>query len=115
MSNSPSRGDTEAAHRLCAALYAGAVEEVSQLQEAMSSRAVIEQAKGIIMAERRCDPDEAFSVLVRASQDSNRKVRDVAADLDPRAWEVLVAERRPRPGGGHGDHHADEVLRARRR
>ncbi|MGY1623090.1 SAM-dependent methyltransferase [Geodermatophilus sp. SYSU D00965] len=40
---------------------------------------------------------------------------EVAADLDPRAWEVLVAERRPRPGGGHGDHHADEVLRARRR
>jgi GAF domain-containing protein len=48
-------------------------------QEAMDSRAVIEQAKGIIMAEQRCSPDEAFAVLTRISQDSNRKVRDVAA------------------------------------
>ncbi|MGY1839069.1 MULTISPECIES: class I SAM-dependent methyltransferase [unclassified Modestobacter] len=40
---------------------------------------------------------------------------DVAADLDPRAWEVLVAESRPRAAGEGGHHHADEVLRARRR
>ena len=40
---------------------------------------------------------------------------EVAADLDPAAWEVVVAATRPRPDGKHGDHHADEVLRARRR
>jgi AmiR/NasT family two-component response regulator len=33
------------------------------------------------MAERRCTPDEAFSVLSKLSQDANRKLRDVAADL----------------------------------
>jgi GAF domain-containing protein len=51
------------------------------MQAAMESRAVIEQAKGIIMGERRCGADEAFAVLTRISQDSNRKLRDVAAAL----------------------------------
>jgi GAF domain-containing protein len=51
------------------------------MQAAMESRAVIEQAKGIIMGDRRCSADEAFAVLTRISQDSNRKLRDVAAAL----------------------------------
>ena len=51
------------------------------MQAAMESRAVIEQAKGIIMGERRCSADEAFAVLTKISQDSNRKLRDVAAAL----------------------------------
>ena len=49
-----------------------------QLAEAMSSRAVIEQAKGILMAQQGIDGDEAFQVLSRASQGSNRKLRDIA-------------------------------------
>jgi GAF domain-containing protein len=52
-----------------------------QLQAAMESRAVIEQAKGIIMADRRCTADEAFAILSKLSQDTNRKVRDVATSL----------------------------------
>jgi SAM-dependent methyltransferase len=40
---------------------------------------------------------------------------EVAADLDPATWEVLVAAPRPRTGEDNGHHHADEVLRARRR
>jgi AmiR/NasT family two-component response regulator len=51
----------------------------------MANRAVIEQAKGIIMAQRRCTADEAFTILAKVSQDSNRKVRDVAAALVERA------------------------------
>ena len=39
---------------------------------------------------------------------------EVAADLDPAAWELVSAAARPRPGGS-GHHRADEVLRARRR
>jgi len=54
---------------------------VEQLREAMRSRAVIEQAKGIVMGERRCTAEEAFDVLVKLSQDSNRKLRDVARGL----------------------------------
>jgi SAM-dependent methyltransferase len=40
---------------------------------------------------------------------------EVAELLDPAAWDVLVAEARPRPDGGHNGHGDDEVLRARRR
>jgi GAF domain-containing protein len=58
---------------------------VEQLQAAMTSRAVIEQAKGIIMRDRRCTADEAFRVLSAASRNSNRKLRDVAAALVARA------------------------------
>ncbi|MFW5418235.1 methyltransferase domain-containing protein [Nocardiopsis sp. CNT-189] len=43
---------------------------------------------------------------------------EIAAGLDPAAWEVVTAEKRPRPpaagGAGHA-HTADVVLRARRR
>jgi AmiR/NasT family two-component response regulator len=33
------------------------------------------------MAQRRCTADQAFSILTKVSQDSNRKLRDVAAAL----------------------------------
>ncbi|WP_433790531.1 GAF and ANTAR domain-containing protein [Actinoplanes sp. CA-252034] len=56
-----------------------------QMRAAMESRAVIEQAKGIIMSQRRCGPDEAFGILSRASQSANRKLRDVAAAVVERA------------------------------
>ena len=51
------------------------------LATAMRSRAVIEQAKGIMMGAQRCSPDEAFQILVRASQRENRKLRDIAEEL----------------------------------
>ncbi|MFI6272275.1 GAF and ANTAR domain-containing protein [Micromonospora zamorensis] len=66
-------------------LYDTTATLAAQMQSAMQSRAVIEQAKGIIMGERRCTPDEAFAVLAKVSQDSNRKLRDVAAALVERA------------------------------
>ncbi|WP_430790034.1 GAF and ANTAR domain-containing protein [Actinoplanes sp. G11-F43] len=68
-----------------AELYDSTAALVRQMQAAMASRAVIEQAKGIVMGQRRCGPDEAFAVLTKASQDANRKLRDVAADLVRRA------------------------------
>ena len=49
-----------------------------QLEEAMSSRAVIEQAKGMIMLRMHCSPQEAFDVLVNTSRRTNRKLRDIA-------------------------------------
>lgn len=61
--------------------YAGAILTAGQLQEAMSSRAVIEQAKGIIMAHRRCTDEEAFELLKRLSSGAQRKVRAVALDI----------------------------------
>jgi GAF domain-containing protein len=62
-------------------LYDTTASLAQHMQAAMESRAVIEQAKGIIMGERRCSADEAFAILTRVSQDSNRKLRDVAAAL----------------------------------
>ena len=64
--------------------YNRATSLAEQLQRAMESRAVIEQAKGILMAQRHCSADEAFEVLVRLSQETHRKLRELA--------EVLVAQ-----------------------
>jgi GAF domain-containing protein len=66
-------------------LYDVTASLAQHLQAAMESRALIEQAKGIIMGEHRCTPDEAFRILAKVSQDSNRKVRDVASALVARA------------------------------
>jgi len=57
------------------------------MQTAMASRAVIEQAKGIIMGDRRCTAEQAFQILTKLSQDTNRKLRDVAQALVDRAAE----------------------------
>ena len=62
-------------------LYTAQGQVAEQLQQAMQSRAVIEQAKGILMGQRRCSAQEAFDLLVRLSQDTNRKLRDVAQAL----------------------------------
>lgn len=55
--------------------------EAEGLQAAMQSRAVIDQAKGIIMGDRRCSADDAFEIMVGLSQNANVKLRDVAAAL----------------------------------
>ena len=55
------------------------------LATAMQSRAVIEQAKGILMGAQGCSADEAFQILVRASQRENRKLREIAEELVGRA------------------------------
>jgi hypothetical protein len=55
--------------------------EVDELARALATSATIEQAKGIVMAGRRCTAEEGFATLVELSQHSNRKLRDVAADL----------------------------------
>ena len=52
-----------------------------QLRESLTSRAVIDQAIGIIMAQQRCRASEAFGYLRTASQNRNRKLRDIAADV----------------------------------
>jgi GAF domain-containing protein len=51
------------------------------LAEAMKSRAVIEQAKGVLMSQSRITSDVAMDILRRASQRENRKLRDIAADI----------------------------------
>lgn len=62
-------------------LYFASQQLVQNLHEALASRAVIEQAKGILMAREECSSDRAFDILVSVSQRSDEKVRDVAARL----------------------------------
>jgi GAF domain-containing protein len=59
-------------------LYETTRELAEHLDIAMRSRAIIKQAKGILMSRRRCDAMEAFNLLAAASQRSNRKLRDIA-------------------------------------
>jgi AmiR/NasT family two-component response regulator len=47
----------------------------------MKSRAVIEQAKGVLIERYRLTEDQAFAVLIRSSQTNNVKVRDIADHL----------------------------------
>jgi len=54
---------------------------VARAQSALASRAVIDQAKGIVMLTTACEADEAFRVLTQMSQHVNRKVRDLATDM----------------------------------
>jgi GAF domain-containing protein len=53
-------------------------ELTDQLRQALATRSVIDQAMGILMAQRGCTSEEAFALLRRTSQDSNRKLRDIA-------------------------------------
>lgn len=54
------------------------VEEVVNLRKALTSRATIDQAKGVIMADRRCTAEEAFEILVELSSQTQVKLADVA-------------------------------------
>jgi transcriptional regulator with GAF, ATPase, and Fis domain len=70
-----------------------------QLEQAMASRAVIEQAKGVIMAMRGIPEDEAFEVLRRSSQDRNVKVRVLAQQV----VRDIVEQRAQGNGNGNGN------------
>ncbi|MEU0094834.1 GAF and ANTAR domain-containing protein [Kribbella sp. NPDC006257] len=52
-----------------------------QLEHALTSRSIIDQALGLLMGQQKCDAKTAFELLRRHSQNNNRKLRDVAADL----------------------------------
>jgi GAF domain-containing protein len=64
-----------------AALYRNCRRMVENLRIALASRAVIEQAKGILVAEYGYSPEVAFKRLSILSQNTNKKVKDIATDL----------------------------------
>ncbi|MGH3803005.1 MAG: GAF and ANTAR domain-containing protein, partial [Pseudonocardiaceae bacterium] len=65
------------------------------LRIALSSRSVIDQAIGIVMAQLRCNPEEAFASLRTISQRQNIKLRVVAAELVDATWRP--AQQNPPP------------------
>ncbi|MEY2583224.1 MAG: hypothetical protein QOE09_3073 [Ilumatobacteraceae bacterium] len=56
-------------------------ETMTQLETALTSRSVIDQAKGAVRTRTGCTADEAFASLVDMSQRRNIKLRDVAEQL----------------------------------
>ena len=61
--------------------YQSAREMADNLQAALESRAVIDQAKGVLIERFRLTPDQAFQLLARESMNANRKLRDIADAL----------------------------------
>jgi transcriptional regulator with GAF, ATPase, and Fis domain len=56
-------------------------QKLDQLNSAVETRDLIGQAKGILMERYRISAEQAFRVLTRVSQQRNRKLRDLAAEL----------------------------------
>ncbi|MET9907484.1 ANTAR domain-containing protein [Streptomyces sp. NPDC006476] len=65
--------------------------EIEQLRQAIVSRPVIDQARGVLMATHGCTSEQAWDILQEASQHSNIKLRAVAAAV------VAVAESKGPP------------------
>jgi hypothetical protein len=75
-----------------ASLLLGFGSTVDHYATAMESRRAIGMAIGVVMERYQIDDDRAFAFLVRVSQDSNVKLRDVAADIVTGA---IAKSRRP--------------------
>ena len=95
--------------------YQSARDMADNLQAALESRAVIDQAKGVLIERFRLTPDQAFQRLAEVSMHANRKLRDIADDLVRTGVLPVVAPRgdsgpprtppaRGRPGPGTGRH-----------
>lgn len=54
--------------------------ELGALRQALASRAVIEQAKGMLMERLTCTSDEAFNLIVLQAQQTAKKLHDIAAE-----------------------------------
>jgi GAF domain-containing protein len=78
-------GELLAAHAALAVqaamAYYSSRDLAAQMRSAMASRALIEQAKGVLVEREGISPERAFDRLVEQSQTSNRKLRDNAALL----------------------------------
>ncbi len=75
--------------------------EYQSLQGAFGRRAVIEQAKGILMARHTIGTDAAFDMLRERSHSSGRKLADLAqAVVDSH---LLLVPPYPQPAGESGD------------
>jgi GAF domain-containing protein len=65
------------------------------LNQALISRRTIDYAIGLLMSIGGRSPEDAFEVMVRASQRENRKLRDIAADIVEAAQQRAPKRRDP--------------------
>lgn len=89
-----------------AAVAMDATVTLDRLHRALAGRDVIGQAKGILMERYGLSDGQAFDLLIAASQHTNRKLHDIAADLaatgalpDPRKPQTIPRPDVPLPGG----------------
>jgi GAF domain-containing protein len=75
-----------------AAIAFSDAKEIEQLTQALDTRDLIGQAKGILMEWFKITPQQAFLVLTKASSESNIKLRDVADHLTS-SGEILTRRR----------------------
>jgi AmiR/NasT family two-component response regulator len=71
--------------------------EYQSLQGAFGRRALIEQAKGILMARHSTDADGAFDMLRNHSQHNGRKLVDVAQAIVDSHLLLLQPQQPPAP------------------
>lgn len=78
-------------------------QHATQLEDALQSRSVIDQAIGILMAQQKCDAEAAFALLRRHSQNNNKRLRDVAREMIERHTGQPVTQNAPfrRAGAEH--------------
>src|SRR5258705_13673714 len=91
----PAEGGSAEPAEALAAVVAKLRAELAGVRTAMRNRAVIEQAKGVLVERLGISPDEGFDHLVRLSQRTNIKLIEVAAAIvgttapDPATPEVI--------------------------
>ena len=94
--------EAEVAVRRLVELTTSLARRAAQLQEALDSRIVIEQAKGVLAERYAISPDEAFLLLRNTARFNRVKLRSLADDVvasrtTPPAFERANGGRHPRP------------------
>ncbi|MCB1490900.1 MAG: ANTAR domain-containing protein, partial [Rhodobiaceae bacterium] len=74
--------------------YSRLERELEDARNALQSRKIVDQAKGLLMKSRGMNEDEAYTLLRKTAMNQNRKISDVAQSL------VLAADML---GGGGGN------------
>lgn len=75
------RADTRTTVERLLAHVADLERENGQLREALESRIVIEQAKGVLAERYFLVPDQAFEAMRRAARSSGRRIHEVAREV----------------------------------
>jgi GAF domain-containing protein len=73
----------------------------TQLQTALDSRVLIEQAKGVLMASEKLDAQTAFTRLRRQARNTRRPVPEVAREIIDSVWPSSNNHRPDKPGRGN--------------
>jgi GAF domain-containing protein len=82
---------------------AGQARIAEQLEQALRSRATIDQAIGIVMAQQECAPDQAFALLRELSNRTNTRLREVAARIVNRVSRRVIEKKAAGRTGNAGE------------